>query len=170
MPTSSAFSDNLRENPSFLSDSSLSKAEKSHPSLSLENRAFLDKVIATFPDLVYKPNKKFTFRPKRTIYYEEKNKNFPLLLLHETAHALLKHRSYKTSLERLTIERDAWEKTRSLCKKFTLPFDTDFAEQNLDTYRDWLHQKTLCKVCGSTCLELGSESLYCPFCQKSYKR
>lgn len=135
-----------------------------------ENRAFLNKIITAFPEFIYKPGKKFIFRPKKTIYYEEKSSNFPLLLLHETAHALLKHYSFATSLERLTLERDAWKKTHALCKKFAQPFDADFAEKNLDTYRDWLHQKTLCKVCGLTCLELNSESLFCPFCQKVYKR
>ncbi|MBQ6130088.1 hypothetical protein IJI72_00065 [Candidatus Saccharibacteria bacterium] len=168
MPASSAFSDNLRENPSFSSSSDAS--EKPKPRLSADNLAFLNKIITAFPDLVFKPNKKFTFRPKKTIYYEIKNDHFPLLLLHETAHALLNHYSFDTSLERLTIERDAWEKTRSLCKKFAQPFDEDFAEANLNTYRDWLHQKTLCKVCGLTCLEVSSTTLFCPFCQKTYHR
>lgn len=185
MPASLAFSDNLRDRSTFSpkdsslpptspplpsSDAPAEKKPKKHQKLSKENLAFLNSLVASFPELSFKPGKKFLFRPKKTVFYAEENKNFPLLLLHETAHALLGHFSFSTELERLTIERDAWEKTRSLCADFALPFDEEFAEANLDTYRDWLHQKTLCKTCGLTCLEVDSESLYCPFCQKRFPR
>lgn len=138
--------------------------------LSSKNLAFLESLKKTYPDFTFRPGRKFLFRPKTSIYYLEANNNFRLLLLHELAHALLGHFSYKKSLERLKIERDAWEKTRELCKTHSVPFDEDLAEAELNTYRDWVHQKTLCKVCGSTCLEVSSESLFCPFCQKEYKR
>ena len=162
--SSSIFSDNVRESGPKLPE------ESSLPSLSSKNLAFLETLKTYFPNFSFKPGRKFLFRPKKSIFYLEDNENFRLLLLHELSHALLGHFSYETSLERIKIERDAWGKTRSLCKTYGVPFSEEFAETELNSYRDWLHQKTLCKTCGLTCLEINSESLYCPFCQKTYKR
>ena len=174
MPAS-IFTDNLREqplsSPSPSAPSSPSpKPKKPKSSLSPKNLAFLNLLISDFPEFSFKKGRKFLFRAPKSISYLDQNENFPLLLLHELSHALLKHASYSTSVERLTLERDAWVKTRSLCKKYSIPFSDELAESELDTYRDWLHQKTLCKTCGLTCLEVNSESLYCPFCQKYYKK
>lgn len=136
--------------------------------LSPKNSAFLEKIKSSYPDFSFREGRKFLFRPQKSIFYLPENTNFPLLLLHETSHALLKHFSFSTPLERLQIERDAWEKTRLLCKYFSIPFDSDFAESELDSYRNWTHKKTLCKTCGTTCLSVNSESLFCPLCQKTF--
>ena len=135
-----------------------------------KNKELLSLLKESYKDLTFKEGPRFLFRPKKTIFYIEANENFRFLLLHELAHALLGHFSFDRSLERLEIERDAWEKTRELCELHEVPFDDNLAEAELNTYRDWVHQKTLCKACGLTCLEISSESLYCPFCQKTYKR
>ena len=138
--------------------------------LSEKNLAFLSAVKESYPDFTFRPGHKFLFRPPKSIRYLESDENFRMLLLHELAHALLHHFSFDRSLERLQIERDAWAKTRELCTLHSVPFDEELAEAELNTYRDWVHQKTLCKHCGLSCLEVSSESLYCPFCQKMYKK
>ena len=138
--------------------------------LSDKNLTFLESIKKSYPDFAFRPGHKFLFRPPKTIRYIESDENFRLLLLHELAHAILGHFSFDRSLERLQIERDAWAKTRELCSLYSIPFDEEFAEAELNTYRDWVHQKTLCKHCGLSCLEVSSESLYCPFCQKFYKK
>ena len=163
MPAS-IFTDNVRDQKS-------SPLPEENPSLLNEkNLAFLETLKKSYPDFSFKPGRKFLFRPKTSIFYLETNENFRLLLLHELSHALLGHFSFDRSLERLQIERDAWEKTRALCEELNVPFDNSLAEAELNTYRDWVHQKTLCKTCGLSCLEVSSESLYCPFCQKYYKK
>ena len=164
MPAS-VFVDNVRDQKK-----PPSPKEESTSLLNEKNLAFLETLKSTYPNFSFKPGPKFLFRPKKTIHYVESNDNFRLLLLHELSHALLGHFSYSKSLERLQIERDAWAKTRELCEQFSVNFDEDVAESELNTYRDWLHQKTLCKTCGLSCLEVNSESLYCPFCQKYYKK
>ena len=163
MPAS-IYSDNVRRKktpPRPLETTSL---------LSERNLSFLDTIKHAYPTFSFRPGPKFLFRPPKSIYYQEMDDNYRLLLLHELSHALLGHFSYEKSLERLQIERDAWEKTRELCEKHSVAFDESVAESELDTYRDWVHQKTLCKTCGLTCLEVSPESLYCPFCQKTFKR
>ena len=159
MPPSSIFSDNVRT-------SAPAPPPEPAPVLSAKNLAFLESLKSSYPDFSFRPGRKFLFRPPKSIYYLEDNENFRFLLLHELAHALLGHFSFDTSLERLKLERDAWEKTRVLCSELSVPFLDSLAEAELNTYRDWHHQKTLCKTCGLSCLEVSSESLYCPFCQK----
>jgi len=163
MPAS-IFTDNVRE------QKKPPRLPKEPALLSERNLSFLKMLKTTYPDFSFKPGHKFVFRPKKTICYIEANDNFRMLLLHELAHAILGHFSFDRSLERLEIERDAWEKTRELCAIYDVPFDENLAESELNSYRDWVHQKTLCKTCGLTCLEVSSESLYCPSCQKTYKR
>lgn len=116
--------------------------------LSDKNVAFLETIKSIHPEFTFRPGAKFLFRPPKSIRYIESDNNFRLLLLHELSHALLGHFSYERSLERLQIERDAWSKTRELCSLHSVPFDEEFAENELNTYRDWVHQKTLCKHCG----------------------
>ena len=163
MAPTSVFSNNVRE-------TGPTPAPPQTSPLSARNLAFLATLQSVYPELIFKPGRKFLFRPPRTINYLQDNENFRLLLLHELAHALLGHSSYQTSLQRLKLERDAWARTRQLCAKHHVPFSESLAEAELNTYRDWHHQKTLCKTCGVSCLELNAKSLYCPFCRKIYPR
>ncbi|MBR3320251.1 hypothetical protein IKG20_03035 [Candidatus Saccharibacteria bacterium] len=164
MPAS-IYSDNVRH------QKTPPRIEEDKPSpLSNKNTSFLESIKTAYPKFSFLPGRKFLFRPPKTIYYLESNENFRFLLLHELSHAVLGHFTFEKSLERLQLERDAWEKTRELCKTYDVPFDESLAEEELDTYRDWVHKKTLCKTCGLTCLEVSPESLYCPFCQKFYKK
>ena len=43
-------------------------------------------------------------------------------------------------------------------------FDEDFIETELDTYRDWLHQRSKCKKCGLTRYQTRDGVYHCPFC------
>ena len=148
--------------------------------LSLETKisddsTFLASLTAAYPDFSFKPGKKFKFRPKKTIYYippelfanspsSSSLETFPLLLCHELAHALLGHFSYKTDLERLKIEVEAWEETKNLCEKFKIPFSKELASIELDSYRDWLDKKSRCKTCGMTRFETPDGTYCCPRC------
>ena len=130
---------------------------------------FILKLTSDFPDFTFKTGKKFAFRPPKTIFLGPPQPNYALQTLHELAHALCGHKDYTTSVSRLKLEREAWERARSLFKTYrNLSPDSwgeDFVEDSLDTYRDWLHQKTLCKTCGLTCFESDDGTLHCPRCE-----
>ena len=141
--------------------------------------AFLNRLVSLCPNFTFRAGKKFKFRPQKTIYYippevfeletpKDSLETFPLLLCHELAHALLGHFSYSTDLERLKIESAAWEETKNLCKKFNLPFSEELAELELNTYRNWLEKKSICKICGMTRFETKNEGYLCPHCDLLY--
>ena len=146
-----------------------------------------------FPDLIFCPAKRFSYRYPKTIYYETAPGDFdqatdckltlgslgttvfsPYLhqFLHELGHALSGHKSYKTDIKRLKLEREAWDRAEklhaSLSKKYPLiksiPWDSDFVELSLDTYRDWLHNKSRCPRCGLTRVQDSQKNYHCPRC------
>lgn len=103
---------------------------------------------------------------------EQKNDFYRLQILHEVGHAILEHEFYQADVERLKMERAAWEKARELCLKyqgeFGVEYDENFVEEALDSYRDWLHVKSRCPRCGVTRFQDRKGRYFCPECD-SYK-
>ncbi len=159
-----------------------------------EAEVFLECLKADFPDLRFVQGRKFAFRPPRTIMVEsfgdgsgvmtgeklsrateeapsEAAKGRPdigewkLLLLHELGHATLGHRNFKTNVERLKMEVAAWEKAREFTSLYGVEFDDELMESELDSYRDWVHQKSRCPKCGLTRYETPEGGYHCPRCE-----
>lgn len=125
---------------------------------------YYKKIIEEFSDFTYKTGKKFTYIPPKTIIIGPSEPRSELLLLHEVSHAILKHKSFKTDVERLRIESCAWEQAKILAKSLKIPFSDDFAESRLDSYRDWLHSRSLCKKCHITRYQTPDGKYHCPLC------
>ncbi len=136
-----------------------------------EAKKFVQKIIEQYSDLRLKEGKKWAFRPPRTIIYEKMGidcrlNEYKMLLLHELGHALLRHRNFRTDAERVKMERAAWEKARELSKKYNAEYDEELVEERMDTYRDWLHQKSLCPQCGLTRYQTVDGEYHCSFCEE----
>ncbi len=130
--------------------------------------SFVKTLVSDYPELIFKTGKKFSYRPPNTIFLGQPQPFFALQTLHELAHALCGHKDWSTSVSRIKIEREAWERARDLYKTYEKlipdPWDEDFIEDSLDTYRNWLHQKTLCKTCGLTRFQDDDGVFHCPHC------
>ena len=133
--------------------------------------SFIDQLRLDYPNFNFKAGKKFAFTPPKTIAYEAQAQKegiplpkFALLTLHELAHALLKHKHDNTHISRLKHEAEAWERAKSLSAHYKIPYDEDFAEDKLDTYRAHLHQKSLCPTCQTVRYESPDGAFHCPFC------
>lgn len=127
----------------------------------------LKQLQADYPELRWRVGRKFAYRAPRTIYYEEEVTEvgeYNLRSLHELGHALLGHCGYRADLERLKIERAAWEKARELCPRYGVEYDEEFVEQQLDSYRDWLHRRSKCPRCGLTRYQTSAGDYRCPGC------
>ncbi|MCL1839896.1 hypothetical protein FWF89_02795 [Candidatus Saccharibacteria bacterium] len=127
--------------------------------------SLLDKLSLDYPNLIFRHGKKFLFRPPKTIFIGPPCPNHALLTLHELAHGLLQHKNYNLDIQRLKIESSTWQKTQELCKKYNIDWDEDFAQDHLDTYRDWLHKKSLCPTCQLTRYQDKTGTYHCPACQ-----
>ena len=132
--------------------------------------AELNKIIVQlkrdYPGLRWRAGKKFAFRPPRTIVVEQENLDecSKMLLLHEVGHATLEHQNYRADVERLKMERAAWEQARKLCERYGVEYDVEVAERELDSYRDWLHRRASCPRCGLTRYQGADGEYHCPEC------
>lgn len=136
-----------------------------------------------YPELEFRAAKRFKYRAPRSVYYEHKcdeaqkgangaaerwleaeQNNEIMQLLHEVGHALLGHYDYALDVERVKMERAAWEKACELCEKYGVEYDGDFAEAELDSYREWLYQRSKCGRCGLTRYQRADGKYVCVYC------
>jgi len=119
-----------------------------------------------YPDFIFTAGTTHCWSPKgQEIFYTPDN---PAGLLHELAHARLKHRTYRSDMELLRKELAAWEEAQALGQQYDIALDRDYVEDCLDTYRDWLHKRSTCPTCGSTGLQQG-DAYVCPNCCVSWQ-
>jgi hypothetical protein len=116
----------------------------------------LKQLAARFPALTYSVGKQFCWSPEtQEIFYraDAVDSKDTWSLLHETGHAVLGHRAYQADFELLQMEIAAWEQARSLSLDFGINIDEDHIQDCLDTYRDWLHQRSVCPNCSAQSMQ-----------------
>ncbi|MBR3055765.1 TFIIB-type zinc finger domain-containing protein [Candidatus Saccharibacteria bacterium] len=126
---------------------------------------FIEKLRSDYPEFLFDYGRKFAFRPPRTIVLGPPEPFWGLLTLHEVSHAILGHRTFEMDVERLRMEAAAWEKARELADLYEVEVDEEVIQRELDTYRDWLHQKSRCPECGLTRFQTPDGQYHCPRCE-----
>ena len=132
---------------------------------SLLESELLELLKKDYPQFRFVNGAKYAFRPPRTIVIGPDAINTDMLLLHELSHALCGHKTYGTDVQRLKMEAEAWAKAEELAAKYSVSFDEEAKEVEMDTYRDWLHQKSRCPVCGLTRFQTPDRIYHCPRCE-----
>ena len=127
---------------------------------------FITELKKDYPDLRFKNGRKFAFRPPKTILLGPEEPNYKALILHEVAHALCGHKNFKIDIERIKMECEAWEKAKELAEHYGIEIDEEMIQEELDTYRDWLHQKSRCRLCGLTRFQTTDGRYHCPRCNE----
>lgn len=135
----------------------------------LSTSSTLKKLKESYPEIRFEPADTFFWSPStRTVFYADNGEE--TLLLHEVAHAVLGHKEYRRDIELLGMEREAWDYAISnLSNSFGVPIDIDSTENLLDTYREWLHARSICPHCDSTGLQTDKRNYYCPACTSSWR-
>ena len=133
-------------------------------------RSILNVLQRDHPHLTFQASETFYWSPsEHTIYYAE-NSNDVAALLHETAHALLNHQSYERDVQLLGLESEAWEYARvTLAPKYNITLDNDTVEDDLDSYREWMHRRSTCPHCGALGAQTGEHEYLCPTCQHTWR-
>lgn len=104
-----------------------------------------------------------------TLSYDSNHPDVSLLLLHEYGHAILNHQQYRQDIELLTMERDAWDQAQRHAQKYGLAVSDDTIQGSLDTYRDWLHSRSVCPNCESTGIQTSKDAYECLACHHSWR-
>ncbi|HET8708991.1 MAG TPA: ImmA/IrrE family metallo-endopeptidase [Candidatus Saccharimonadales bacterium] len=126
-----------------------------------------------FPHLTFHEAELFSWSPEtKEVFYDATKPVETRIwsLLHETGHALLEHKSYRADLELIKLEIAAWEKAKELADEFDLEIDEDHIQDCLDTYRDWLYQRSVCPRCNNKSLQQEDVTYYqCFNCHTAWK-
>lgn len=130
---------------------------------------FVQRLKKDYSEYSFREGERFAFRALRTIIYEDcdgqDENGCRLQLLHELGHAILGHREFWADVERIKIERAAWEKARELAEQYNIYYDEEFVEEKLDSYRDWLHRRSQCPRCKATRFQTRGGDYHCPNCE-----
>lgn len=123
------------------------------------------RLAADYPNLTFTVGTDDRWDGQRTINYTVSTPE--CALLHELAHALLGHTGYDLDIDLLKMERAAWDYARrELAPVYGVTINADDAEDALDTYRDWLHNRSLCPDCHVSGMQLTGAN---PINRSSYR-
>ncbi len=143
---------------------------------STSQRHVMDDLIATltidYPTINFQRANVFCWSPKRQeIQYDSEapRQKGTWAVLHELSHALLGHSSYSYDFELLSLEVAAWQKAKDLASHYKEHIQEDHIQNCLDTYREWLHQRSTCPTCNNHCLQATSTRYYCFNCHSNWR-
>lgn len=103
------------------------------------------------------------------VTYNPRDPNAIAYLLHEFGHALLGHTNYRQDVELLQMERAAWDEAIKLSREYHIDIEEDLVEDALDSYRDWLHMRSLCPHCQSTGIQVSPGHYECLACHHTWR-
>lgn len=125
---------------------------------------------AHLADLAFVKSGRFSWNHQTcSISYDSSSDHADLYLLHEYAHAVLGHEGYARDISLLELESDAWDTAERLAPIYEVRYDSSVADESLDTYRDWLHARSLCPNCESTGVQSSIDTYRCIACGQDWK-
>lgn len=128
----------------------------------------LPRLIAHFPDLTFTPSDYFSWQPTtHTVLFAASGTLTELL--HEIGHAQAHHTGYARDIELLRYEREAWDQAEQIATLLDTPLDQTLVEDHLDSYRDWMHQRSQCVACGETGIETARHRYQCVTCGTTWR-
>jgi len=132
----------------------------------------INSLRADYPQIKFVAGEVFSWAPaEKKVIYPNKDtdeERFNWSLLHETGHALLGHQSYSTDIELVSLESEAWAKAKNIAKKYSINIEEDHIQDCIDTYRDWLHQRSACPNCNNHSIQQDSRTYRCFNCGQSW--
>lgn len=121
-----------------------------------------------FPHLQLEASNECKWLPaSNTIRYDPREE--PAHLLHELSHALLEHAAYQRDITLLEMERDAWEHAKKQAINYNFSINETLIQDALDTYRDWLHSRSICPDCSATGIQTKKYQYKCFACGATWK-
>lgn len=132
---------------------------------------FLAKVRADYPAITFQAGQKTSWSSETQAITFNQKTPYPMRawsLLHELAHCLLKHQSYLSDFELLKMEVEAWKRASELAGNYGLNIHQDHIDRCLNTYRDWLHQRSCCPYCNVRSIQISGGSYKCLNCRQTW--
>ncbi len=133
--------------------------------------SLLNRLRRDYPEFSFEPAEEFWWSAeKQTIFFDPAVSNCAAFCLHELSHALLGHKGYEYDIDLIKLERDAWEYAQNtLAPAYTTPIDDEVIQDNLNTYRAWLHTRSSCPECDTTGLQTKEQYYRCLACGHTWR-
>ena len=129
----------------------------------------VSKLRQDYPDLVFSIGGSHCWSPEHgQISYASDEAHNIEGLLHELGHARLGHRTYVSDIDLLRKEVEAWEEATRLAEQYNVPLNQNHIQDCLDTYRDWLHKRSICPECHGTGLQQSERQYSCLNCRHAW--
>lgn len=139
-------------------------------SASKQFNSFLQRFKKDYPGVLFQKNKNTYWDAHKQIIHYNPDQDNPLWsILHEIGHLECRHSSYSLDIELLVMEKDAWTEAKNIAKKYRLAIDNGYIEDCLDSYRDWLHKRSLCPKCKQTGVQTDGFIYHCINCRQRWK-
>lgn len=125
------------------------------------------------PKLVFRAHERFYWSPNTgEVFYDKariESEAGEWALLHEVGHAILGHQTYESDVELVKLEAAAWEKAKEIGKTYNITLSEDHIQDCMDTYRDWLHQRSACPRCNTRSLQQDASTYKCFNCGQIWR-
>lgn len=107
---------------------------------------------------------------EQTIYYAKPSNITDVWdIFHELGHALLQHSFYSHDVSLLRLEAEAWATAKSTAIKHEELISDDYVQESLDTYRQWLNERSSCPECSTTGVQTKKNTYSCYNCRCSWR-
>ncbi len=128
------------------------------------------KLTQNYPQFTFIAGDDFYWSPGEQAIYYVKDSVDVSAFLHELAHGLLKHNDYTRDIRLIELERDAWTHASTVvAPQYGITISDEIIESALDTYRDWLHARSICPHCHATGIQTKADIYRCVACRTSWK-
>ncbi len=134
--------------------------------------SLIKKLRVAYPDVKFAKDQDFHWSYEtRTVSYQiGDSEPASAYLLHELAHALLDHHLYNRDIELLAMERDAWHYAlHQLASVYEVKISDEVIETAMDSYRDWLHARSVCPNCQASGVQTGKSLYQCVICRHEWR-
>lgn len=134
-------------------------------------RSLIKRLREDFPGFTFESSDSFWWSASRqTIHFDPTAEHSTAYSLHELSHAILDHHGYEYDIDLVKLERDAWDYAkRILATEYNTTISTSIIQNNLDTYRDWLHARSECPSCEATGLQTKQRLYRCLACGHQWR-
>lgn len=124
-----------------------------------------------YPQFIVQEGDDFYYSPtKNAIVYTPDAPQATDKLLHEYSHAILGHTAYRRDIELIGLERDAWQHaSKVLAPLCGLQISQAVIDEDMDSYRDWLHARSTCPTCESIGLQSDTATYSCLVCHHKWR-
>lgn len=130
--------------------------------------SLINSLEADFPQLCFVQHETCRWSPDtQTVYYAAlKTPENNYTLLHELAHGSLEHRDFTSDIDLLRKEVEAWQYAKDvLGKTYGIEIPDDFIDDSLETYRIWIHNRSLCPNCNQNGMQTKNDTYECLNCR-----